>query len=173
MGVARLIALGGQLRARLFERRFSRLQRRGAPVQLRAADEAFVAQSGKALQIRGGQIALGLRGGRLGARRIGGKLVVARIQPGQKLAFFHMLAWLHGAFDDLARHAKTQARFHFGPHFARIFGLAGSRGGGHGHQLDSAHRRGRGGMLAAGGQRQGGGQGGGGGKAVALHGGAP
>ena len=156
--VGLLIALRCQLRLGLVQRGLGGLERGLAPLQLRTTDEVLRLQLRVTPHIGGGKIALRGRGRHLGARGVSSQPVVAGIEPRQQLTCLHVLAQLHLAANELAGHAKAQARLYARAHLARVLQLRVQRAHAYGEQLDGAHRLGRRLGLGAGAQRQRGGQ---------------
>ena len=81
-GIGRLVALHGGLGPGLVEGSLGGLEGGVAPLQLRRADEALVAQLLEALEVSLGLVQVGLRGRHAGARGILTELEVLRVELG-------------------------------------------------------------------------------------------
>ena len=129
-----------ELRLRLLQLRLRGFQGGFAALQFGAADEILVFQRLVALEIGGGQVAVGGGGGDLRARSIGGQPVILRIELGQHLPGLDMLAEFGLALDELAADPKTQPRLDLRADFTGVFVAEGIGAGADGHDLHGANR---------------------------------
>ena len=87
---------------------------------LRLADEFFFQQAGVAIEFGIGETGVGLRRRELGLGCIGIELGILRIEPRQRLAFFHARADINETRNDFPADAKAQVRLVAGAHFTGI-----------------------------------------------------